>query len=621
MVSDLRINGKRTSRRIHYQLTRPTGITVIDISDLGHVRYCFIRTPATRAPPGREGVYRLTPLSAWDYLKAYHDIKSEEPEAYASVLRPFKGADVVTTDALQETWPDAKCFYNSSQIQSTGTVSTSLEGTVIKALRDVALDSFLAYLLDPSEDDPSLLAQAEDLPDFSLQLKRKLLAEAQSLQPSRFVLHLLFKAFEREAEVDLSRFITIRAKDLGTLVSELQEKGNMTVLNLSNRPDISEADLRTILCMRRHSALKALVLLENTQISLPFVCAHLSNYDVYHSELLRQPLLVHSLGNFRYESYKTPLEITHSKNVSQLICIAICGEAALDPKRRLADGRIDWNPLEYHGYSGCSHLRFSKYPLDVPMPVGTFVHSLSQLLKWISAEISYLLYREKSFSEAVAFCFASASPRAQGTGYGVGPLSAALRREHHCVKYKAKLSLNEGQWAAILVHEAYDIKNQAELDKYQGWDTKGNANAADQSPPITGNQHFRALKRLRYALVSPVVGSSPPKYTIVDMATYLDLVMQDGGESGIAEAKKWSDQWNESTANLAQPNGPRMDQTCQFDFYGDDDINDILQKVYPAKEPEDAPQDEPEDEPEDELEDGPSAEESVKEGSSGEDES
>jgi len=97
--------------------------------------------------------------------------------------------------------------------------------------------------------------------------------------------------------------------------------------------------------------------------------------------------------------------------------------------------------------------------------------------------------------------------------------------------------------------------------------------------------------------------------------------MQDGGESGIAEAKKWSDQWNESTANLAQPNGPRMDQTCQFDFYGDDDINDILQKVYPAKEPEDAPQDEPEDEPEDELEDGPSAEESVKEGSSGEDES
>lgn len=199
MVSGLglRINRKRTIR-IQYQLTWPTGITVIDISDLGHVRYCFIITPVTHGPPGREGVYRLTPLSAWDYLKAYDDIKSEETEAYASFLRPFKGVDLVTTDALQETWPDAKWFYNSSQIQSTGTVSTSLEGTVTKALRDVALDSFLAYLLDPSQDDPSLLAQAESLPDFSLQLKRKLLAEAQSLQPSRFVLHCYSKPFREK---------------------------------------------------------------------------------------------------------------------------------------------------------------------------------------------------------------------------------------------------------------------------------------------------------------------------------------------------------------------------------------------------------------------------------------
>lgn len=75
-------------------------------------------------------------------------------------------------------------------------------------------------------------------------------------------------------------------------------------------------------------------------------------------------------------------------------------------------------------------------------------------------------------------------------------------------------------------------------------------------------------------MVSPIIGS-PQTYTVVDMATYLDRALHDKGESGIAEAKKLNHWWQERTANMEE-----------VELYDDDDIHEVLQKVYPVKQVE-----------------------------------
>ena len=78
------------------------GITIIDISKLDDVRYCFVDFYGMESE--RE-VQLLTPLSAAIYLGAYYDLnKAEEVymQDFVDGLDPWK---VVTLQALEDTWP------------------------------------------------------------------------------------------------------------------------------------------------------------------------------------------------------------------------------------------------------------------------------------------------------------------------------------------------------------------------------------------------------------------------------------------------------------------------------------------------------------------------------------
>ncbi len=81
------------------------GITVIDISDLFNVRYCFVDI----LPWGMESntpVSRMTPLSASTYLWSYYNRNDKgDQEEFGQVIDKLEKWDLVDAAALRDTWP------------------------------------------------------------------------------------------------------------------------------------------------------------------------------------------------------------------------------------------------------------------------------------------------------------------------------------------------------------------------------------------------------------------------------------------------------------------------------------------------------------------------------------
>jgi hypothetical protein len=78
------------------------GITVIDITDLSHVRYCFVLWDGCD-PFLRKGVVNvptMTPLSGPLYLRAYYKDLQE------LIVPDLEGWDIISTYALLSAWPE-----------------------------------------------------------------------------------------------------------------------------------------------------------------------------------------------------------------------------------------------------------------------------------------------------------------------------------------------------------------------------------------------------------------------------------------------------------------------------------------------------------------------------------
>jgi hypothetical protein len=79
------------------------GITVLDISDLGNVKYCFVDYQGMES--ARE-VEMMTPVEASEYLWAYYDEGNEQfQRAFGELVKTFKGRDLVDARALDSAWP------------------------------------------------------------------------------------------------------------------------------------------------------------------------------------------------------------------------------------------------------------------------------------------------------------------------------------------------------------------------------------------------------------------------------------------------------------------------------------------------------------------------------------
>lgn len=550
------------------------GITIFDITDLSHVRYCFVDFHGMES---ERAVQLMTPLTARTYLEAYCDLGNARD--LLSLLDEFNGWDTIPVATLQDTWPEGEW----EEPESDEVVVPELEKRGIditdtsKSLRDGAMASVLQALLNGSDDSSGLLSEAEVLTDFLPKLKGKLYEQAEALKPSHHLLDLLHRALEDDIDVDLSPFVCFSAEDLSHLVSRLRKHGKMNTLCISNRPDLSEEDLRVVL--RGAAGLKSLFILEDPQIP---VSALLNDCDLYHSDLLRQPFKPQSRRSYtRILSGSSDNAIPASRfygdnDVSQLVWIGITHRQACDKRHRLETGTIDWKTLSQDksrdGYDvfGLSDLdlKYKRYSLDIPLPTLKTVAGLLRLLKWTS---SSNMYSTKQFSMGSAFSFAMASsisgskesgiaPVGRGNGFGIGPLGSTLYVDSTYGRTSpsdADEHLEPGQWAVVLIHEACNARNQSDLDE------------------LNADLPFRAIKRLRYALVTPSTESnvSDRDFISADIPTFLRHTMgKSQGTGNDEDSQKLIEVWNDRIALIDD-----------VDFYGDDDIHDFLPKVFPGQ--------------------------------------
>jgi hypothetical protein len=148
----------------------------------------------------------------------------------------------------------------------------------------------------------------------------------------------------------------------------------MAILNLSNRPDIGEIELNTILGADLN--LRALCLLEMPQIRSRSLGAYSSHCEVYHSDILRLPLVANP-----YEEHKPTLAPALSTNntITQIQWLGMSYTDSMDEAYRLDNGRIAWDTVKpaakrrnpYGPSKG--ELEYKSCDLDIPFPAGKMV--------------------------------------------------------------------------------------------------------------------------------------------------------------------------------------------------------------------------------------------------------
>lgn len=355
-----------------------------------------------------------TPLSARTYLEAYYDL--DEPDDRAGLkplLKSFEGRSLVTHAALADTWPDGD-WQEPELIEEEAKITTQLsqlrgledtQGDNLKSLRDRSMDVLLESLLDQTEDNPHLMAEAELMSDFIPKLRAKFYVRAASLKPSSALIRLLCRALENEVEVDLSPFKTLTVDDLTAVVAILR-KSKMKVLNLSDMPNLEESDLGKILGFgvtvpreietgvqsssssaagNEIRSLRALTLLENPQISLQYLTQYLGNYEIYHSELFRRAIRDEYYGATTIPS----LEFVAPNIVSQLVFIGIAAYQTYDPKYRLENGQFEWKTMEHlrgpvRTLGSDKPFGYNQHLLDIPLPAPKMIECLMRVLQFFS---------------------------------------------------------------------------------------------------------------------------------------------------------------------------------------------------------------------------------------------
>ncbi|KAI4173447.1 MAG: hypothetical protein LQ343_002980 [Gyalolechia ehrenbergii] len=590
------------------------GITIFDITDLNHVHYCFVDYCGMESD--RE-VELMTPLSARTYLEAYYVLDGSDERTEKIGLIPlvekFQGRDLVTVIALKETWPHGEwqkdgCIFEEDDLNYADSTTAATAGPSVgnkqteqsetKSLRDHSMNSLMEQILDPGKDNSDLIAEVEVLNDFLPKLRHRLYDQAATLQPTTSFVNLLHKALEQDIEVDLSVFEKFDVEDLSMLVAKLRG-GKMRALNLSNMPELNEPDLQLILGTHQAPSeqsdnndptsvvatgaardLSTIILLETPKISIDFLTEHLGHYDLYHSDLFRRPMYTEGPGDDAYYGRRIPLQalqFASANTVSQLAWVGIPSRQSCDSKLRLEDGHFDWSNLKYSieassRFSGDEGLKFKNFLLDVPSPAAKTIHSLRRLMQYLtSGKIGWL----EDWPKAAARCFATTSTLEDGVGYSVGPFSTTLYRDDDQEDYVQSgkgLPLKTGQWAIILVHEAFDARDQESLDKRElemvsMFGPRG-SEELKQWPAEEKEPNFKPLKRLRYALAKALPESSTEPFLITDVPGYVEHVLgsQGGDAVKVDQLKEW---WMKQNPD-ATGSG----------YYEDDDMHKILHKIY-----------------------------------------
>lgn len=339
------------------------GITVIDVTDPEHLGYCF-----TMLDGGVKPLPAATYLwwhekprdHGWDpddedYVPWYEDdeyaFDGEEDERGIQGLSQHplvQQLDAFHVLGGQELVGWAK----HSVVEPVSSEAESCDGVKKMSLRDQAMDQIIDTALKDPNNDPDVLAEVQQLSDFTPRYRRRLLSLAGSgeLVVSPALVRCIKLAFSGEGAVDLSSFSSVPSEYLIQASSEILRQGTVKTLNLSHLHQLSEADL--MLNFENGATLETLYLLEMPQIS-PQAVASLWHHptsaikDIHHTELLRRPFIKNHTYSSLENMLRSPL-VTDLKNPIKNILWArvIVGKNYATDIRKPDGVTVDWQRLK-----------------------------------------------------------------------------------------------------------------------------------------------------------------------------------------------------------------------------------------------------------------------------------
>ncbi|KAH8812185.1 hypothetical protein F5884DRAFT_898497 [Xylogone sp. PMI_703] len=222
------------------------GITVLDITDVNNIRYCFVNysepfeldddegglEPGAEADERRRMRNKLhQPLSGWEYLLCYYKRSSSNVQDNISASKALDKYPLVKLEALNDTWP-----YGSWNVTATveeSLVHCQLAPKQTPSLQEQTIRKMVDSALDSEDFD---LATWEDplqyIQGFQQSLRQEITRNYDRIGLSYPSIMLLALAYPNQAVLDLSPFPNFRADYLKALLSS-KEFSDVTTVNVS----------------------------------------------------------------------------------------------------------------------------------------------------------------------------------------------------------------------------------------------------------------------------------------------------------------------------------------------------------------------------------------------------
>ena len=238
--------------------------------------------------------------------------------------------------------------------------------------------------------DSDTLSEAEILPDFWSKVKERLYANAGSLKMSNALLDVFAKSLKHERYIDLSPFSLMSITDIREVVSRLSYDASLMELNLSGRLHLSKEEICTVL-EKASSSLSKLYIMGDTTISIDDVADLKFNGEVYHHQLLKQPLIERR----HYHDRPLPLLGFPAEHpVVHLAWVNISSDFFTIGDSYQDSGLLVWDKLreEYGRGNPWGFTMFDRNPLtcrkyilnDTPMSLVRLILGLNSLVQWAS---------------------------------------------------------------------------------------------------------------------------------------------------------------------------------------------------------------------------------------------
>ncbi|KAI9715019.1 MAG: hypothetical protein M1812_006233 [Candelaria pacifica] len=504
------------------------GITIIDITCLDHVRYCFV---AFRGMESEREVPRNTPLSAETYLEAYCDRQGWKEE-YVKELDGLRKFELIPIATLRNAWEFGD-WGDSLDEKIINETYQKLSSPSVRSLADISMRVLIDNALAAQpDDDLSWMEEVEFIPEFLSALKSRLY-QNPDVAKSAVQCFLLRRVLQGEKSVDLSLFKTLSSDEVLLVLESLQEKELVTSLDLSNL-NVSKATLEKGL--RVLPKIRQLYIMNTPKIPLQSALLALQGpeiRDVYHTEMLQS-----AFPNEDWDVAERDALLTWGSTQSPIVQVLWAGSDVSEPGRPangLNNGCIDWMSTSM---KKSEPHQLGAFPLtEAFIPPIKIVTGLTQLLRFATSTqrlISPFRHVPSDIGKAVANSFALASSYVpDGFSVQVGSLLSVLAQQsdrYSPTKIGAAYDMHPNQWTVIIMHEYCREKNRQVGPK----------------------------PRLRYAFLTPVerLGEQPGKkpfwstgnFVVADISLFLERAMRGKVEPGLKEY--WDKQMEFIQSNL-----------------------------------------------------------------------